>query len=119
MIRYETPEYYFVRKPHGIPSTFGEQYSFLEQIAQEKPPFFAALQQHFSKEQEYGLLNRLDNDTAGLLYFAKTPEIKQKYKDAQAEKKLSKIYMCDVVGEMSVSYPIYGARADKSQSAIM
>jgi 23S rRNA-/tRNA-specific pseudouridylate synthase len=107
MIRYETLEYYFVWKPHDIPSTFGAQYSFLEQIVAEQPSFFAALQQHFSKEEEYGLLNRLDNDTAGLLYFAKTPEIKQKYKDAQSSKKLSKIYMCDVVGEMSVSYPVY------------
>jgi 23S rRNA-/tRNA-specific pseudouridylate synthase len=37
----------------------------------------------FTKEQEYGLLNRLDNDTGGFLYFAKNPESYQFYKDQQ------------------------------------
>ena len=108
MIRYEDENYYFVWKPHGIPTTFGMQECFLEHIVHEKPPFFAALQHHFTKEQEYGLVNRLDNDTAGLLYFAKRPDVKQQYKVLQSDQKLYKIYMCTVSGEMSLSYPVHG-----------
>jgi len=43
------------------------------------------LQSHFTKDNEYGLLNRLDNDTAGLLYFAKDPIIKDQWKQLQKE----------------------------------
>ena len=86
----------------------------METIVQEKPPFFAPLAQHFSEEQEYGLLNRLDNDTAGLLYFAKNRDIREQYKKSQADKQLYKIYMCDVMGELAMIYPFEAARIQKT-----
>src|SRR4051812_39234998 len=81
--RYEDEKLYYVRKPHGIPTTFGSQFSFLEEIQKQHPTFFTALSEHRTREQERGLLNRLDNDTAGLIYFAKTPEILSWYEKQQ------------------------------------
>jgi 23S rRNA-/tRNA-specific pseudouridylate synthase len=53
----------------------------------------------FGKEREYGLVNRLDNDTAWFLYFAKTPLFYEQYKHLQSENKLQKIYIADVSGQ--------------------
>lgn len=69
----------------------------------------------FWEEQEYWLLNRLDNDTWGLLYFAKSLEIYHKYKSQQREKLLKKFYVAQVIGnplfkldtkELDINYPI-------------
>lgn len=98
----ETDKYYFVRKPHGIPTTFGSQFSYVEKIASENPPFFASLTQHFSADEEYGLLNRLDNDTAGFLYFAKTKSIKEEYKKLQDDQKINKIYIANLQGRVDI-----------------
>ena len=83
MKRYEDTKFFYARKPHGMPTTVGSQFSFLEQIEKEKSPEFQQLQRFRKKEEEWGLLNRLDNDTAGLLYFAKTPSLAQEYYSAQ------------------------------------
>ena len=85
-----------MRKPAGIATSFGEQHSFLDEIIVQKPMFFLALQEQFGREEEYGLLNRLDNDTQGFVYFAKSPAIKEQYEYWQNEKILVKQYMCDV-----------------------
>ena len=55
--------FYFAWKPAGIATSFGLQQSFLDQILDQKPTFFLALQKQFDKEEEFGLLNRLDNNT--------------------------------------------------------
>lgn len=98
----ESDKYYFVRKPHGIPTTFGSQFSFVEKIVAWNPPFFASLTQHFSAEEEYWLLNRLDNDTAGFLYFAKTKSIKEEYKRLQDEQKINKMYIANLQGRVDI-----------------
>jgi 23S rRNA-/tRNA-specific pseudouridylate synthase len=54
----------------------------------------------------------LDNDTSGLLYFAKTPLIKQQYKQSQSDWKIEKYYIADVYGNYSperqkISNPIW------------
>jgi 23S rRNA-/tRNA-specific pseudouridylate synthase len=69
-------------------------------------------QEMFTREEEYWLVNRLDNDTRGLLYFAKTPSIKQRYKQAQAEGWIQKYYIADVYGKYTletqkISSPIW------------
>ena len=51
--RAEINQYYFVRKPHGIPTTLGSQFSFLEKIEQEQPLFFIDVAQEFTREEEY------------------------------------------------------------------
>lgn len=59
----EDNNFYFVWKPAGLATSFGLQHSFLDQILEQKPPFFLALGEQFGKEEEFGLVNRLDNDT--------------------------------------------------------
>ena len=71
----------YVWKPHGVPSTFGKTSSFLENII--AMDFFVEQKKTFTIDQEYGLLNRLDNDTAGLLYFARTKPLYDRYIVAQ------------------------------------
>lgn len=100
MKRYEDDYYYYIRKPHGIPTTFGSQFSFIEQLAVERPSFLVELERVRSRQEERGLLNRLDNDTAGLLYFAKTKESAQMYEQAQDQGTCTKRYVCDVKGNM-------------------
>jgi len=51
----------------------------------------------FGVEGELGLVNRLDNDTAGLVYFAKSQKIFDDYTLAQREAKVYKWYVVDVV----------------------
>ena len=55
----------------------------------------------FGQEQEYGLLNRLDNDTSGFLYFAKTKEFYSTFKQLQKESKVTKYYLAQVYGDPS------------------
>ncbi len=100
--RTETDKYYFVRKPHGIPTTFGSQFSYVEKIVSENPPFFGSLTQQFNAEDEYWLLNRLDNDTAWFLYFAKTKERKREYKKLQDDLKVNKVYIANLQGRVDI-----------------
>jgi len=52
----------------------------------------------FWKEQELGLLNRLDNETAGFLYFTKTSQAYERYKKLQTEGKVHKRYIAQIKG---------------------
>lgn len=69
----------------------------------------------FWESLEYWLLNRLDNDTWGLLYFAKSIEIYDNYKHQQSQNLITKFYIAQVSGspfyktdqkEIIVDYPI-------------
>lgn len=125
---YEDSYFYYFWKPHDIPSTFGKQKSFLDHLLESKDLFVAQivdyLQDMFGLEQELWLLNRLDNDTAGLLYFAKTPLIKEKYKQAQSEWKVVKFYIADVYGNFvqnsqQISYPIWHHKFSKDRVVVL
>lgn len=50
-------------------------------------------QRTFGVDSERGLCNRLDTPTAGLLYFAKTQETFDTYRQAQANGTLVKYYL--------------------------
>lgn len=117
ILRYEDEQLYYVWKPHGIPSTWGNQYSFLSQLQDSKPPFFATLEKEFWAEKEYWLVNRLDNDTAWLLYFAKNDTAYQHYRALQSEHQLYKIYMCDLQGRVDIEKTVqkYGTIAHDSE----
>ncbi|MBP6085632.1 hypothetical protein KA478_00145 [Patescibacteria group bacterium] len=47
-------------------------------------------------------MNRLDNDTAGYLYFAKDKKIFDAYKTQQDAHQIYKLYLCDVQGQVDV-----------------
>jgi len=113
--RYEDKYFYYFRKPRGIPSTYGKEKCFLDYLIESDDKDIKAIvesqKEYFSQQDEYGLVNRLDNDTTGLLYLAKTPLFKEKYKQAQKDWKVEKYYIADVYGKFSenekiISYPI-------------
>lgn len=56
------------------------------------------LTNNFWENKEYWLLNRLDNDTWGLLYFAKNPVIYDNYKIKQKQDLITKFYIAQVNG---------------------
>lgn len=113
--RYEDKYFYYFRKPYGIPSTYGKEKCFLDYLIESDDKDIKAIveaqKEYFSQQDEYGLVNRLDNDTTGLLYLAKTPLFREKYKQAQKDWKIEKYYVADVYGKFTenekiISYPI-------------
>jgi len=113
--RYEDKYFYYFRKPCGIPSTYGKEKCFLDYLIESDDKdikeILRSQKEYFSQQDEYGLVNRLDNDTTGLLYFAKNPLFKQEYKQAQKDWKIEKYYIADVYwkfteNEKFISYPI-------------
>lgn len=111
-------------KPNTLPTTFGKEQCFLDILMGQPreqevdfslpshlssyidlPDFvLCTLQQSdiqhqlttFGKENELGLLNRLDNETAGFLYFAKTQASFDKYRQFQSEGKIHKWYIAKI-----------------------
>lgn len=142
---YQNPDFYFFWKPHGLPSTFGKEKSLLDYIQQwdiesisgidntikpyidpslkelkDTSQFLKNQTKTFTKTQEYWLLNRLDNDTAGFLYFAKELSIYDKYRQLQAQNKVDKHYIAQVFGNtttQTIDYPIMH-RSSKKMLAI-
>lgn len=55
----------------------------------------------FSHNQEYGLVNRLDNDTAGFLYFAKDVYTYTHWAKRQEQGRIKKQYLALVRGDMT------------------
>lgn len=47
-------------------------------------------------------MNRLDNDTAGFVYFAKSPSVKETYLQQQDNRQLIKQYICVVTGKIDL-----------------
>ena len=106
---YDTPHFRLLRKPAGIPSSRWQEYSFLDGIRDSlvsgmytssagKP--LAESFELFGPDHEYGLLNRLDNKTCGLLYFAKNKDAATRYLKLQAAHKITKYYIATVYGQM-------------------
>lgn len=63
-----------------------------------KQPFVDQQVKVFGKDDELWLLNRLDNETAGFLYFAKNKKAHEKYRKLQAEGKVHKRYIAQIRG---------------------
>lgn len=88
---YEDQNYIGFFKPSGIPTTYGSQSEcFIKEIKEEHPELFT-----FAgfKEEEGGLLYRLDNETCGLVLFAKNKEAHDKFIQ---DKNLKKIYLAEI-----------------------
>ncbi|MBQ7617147.1 hypothetical protein IJS64_04185 [bacterium] len=64
IVYYEDEYCFYVRKPAGIPTTYGKEKSFLEYLIDEDHYIIKVLKSEFDQEEEYGLLNRLDNATS-------------------------------------------------------
>lgn len=96
--------FFCVRKPHGIPTTFWNQPSFLDLLINQQSTPIQELQNNWwwTKNEELGLINRLDNETAGLLFFAKNQIIYNEYKLKQAQWLVQKIYYADLRGKINM-----------------
>ena len=128
-VYYEDQYCYYIRKPAGIPSTFWKEKSFLELVFEEVDnEIIKKLKYNFSEEEEYGLLNRLDNATSGLLYFAKSKEIKEKYKDLQKKGCVNKYYILECYWDITywtkenwniINYPIVHHKFSKDRMVVV
>ncbi|MFW5799678.1 MAG: pseudouridine synthase family protein, partial [Spirochaetota bacterium] len=88
----ETEEILMIWKPQGYPITPTKinPISFIQEIVRKKPEL-KDVQGY--KENEYGLLNRIDNDTGGIVLIAKTNNAFIKYSRLMKEEKILKIYL--------------------------
>ena len=87
-----------------------------------------SLLKEFTQEDEYGLLNRLDNSTTGLLYFAKNKDIKKEYKELQKEWRVNKYYIAEVYWDIRyrirdnwnvIEYPIAHHKFSKDRMVVV
>ncbi len=108
---YNTKNFYLFRKPHNIPTTFGENKSFLDFLVNHKSSkikkIFNKQKKSFTKDQEYGLCNRLDNPTSGLIYFAKNQTTYNNYKIKQNKNKITKTYIATIKWHFWPNRPIF------------
>jgi 23S rRNA-/tRNA-specific pseudouridylate synthase len=155
---YSNEFYYLLRKPHGIASTFGQQasildyfqhphrlqtylqensdfdtyrsYCYLDGYTQQLDyvAFVEGQKTQFTQSQEFWLLNRLDNDTWGFLYFAKDPEVYTMYKEHQQIWLINKMYLAEVSGnpffktndkEITIETPIMHHQFDRQRMIVV
>lgn len=99
---FENDHYIGFFKPSGIPTTYGKtELCFLDDVRKEYPKLFS-----FSgySESEGGLLYRLDNDTSGILLFAKNREAFQRF---IGDSELKKVYVAEIIDERKI-VPAHG-----------
>jgi 23S rRNA-/tRNA-specific pseudouridylate synthase len=111
MVWYEDQYFWYVWKPHWLASSRGESFCLLDKLLDGQSTFLwnvsprdtrlwelvAVWQKTFGKDGELGLVNRLDNDTAWLLYFAKSAVVFSRYKLLQQSWNVTKHYIADVL----------------------
>lgn len=115
----DLPKHYLGYKDldNSLLEYISQQIQYLEIIKQrdQKTQIIQDLINTFNQDKEFGLLNRLDNDTWWLLYFAKTLAVYNNYKTKQDQDLLQKFYITQVNGnpffktdaqEMLIDYPI-------------
>lgn len=112
---YENKYFFAIRKPHHIPSTFGDKESFLDILINSTKPqiqkIIWILYWTFWLKNELWLVNRLDNKTSWFLFFAKNQLIFDKYKQLQQNLQTNKIYFAQVewdfkFNEITINFPI-------------
>ncbi len=94
-IVYEDESIIVFDKPQGIATAPGKIEDFCTVVFDDYPALKAV---NGYKPQEGGLLNRLDNETGGLLLFAKSDESFGYYSMQMNEGKMEKIYIAMVDG---------------------
>ena len=139
---YENKDFILIRKPHGIPSTFGKLESFLDKIKNNESEhnftwtplselvpedIFSFMSSRlgdfqpaedpevqlrhqvdtFGEDQEFGLLNRLDNETGGFLYFAKNNDVFHQFKTLQKSEKIQKFYLAQIEWRLNSQSSIF------------
>lgn len=94
-IVYEDEKLLVADKPQGLPTATGRGLSLCETLFAIRPEM-ACVSGY--REGEGGLLNRLDNDTGGLVMFAKTDGAFAEFSSLLREERIVKHYRADVLG---------------------
>ena len=96
-------------KPRGLP-THPNSFRETETLANGIIAKFPGLKEIGEKKLESGLLNRLDNDTSGLVLVARTNEAYAKFKEMFAKKEIYKEYTALSIGHPEqkgfINYPL-------------
>lgn len=124
-IVYQDDDLLLARKPHGLASSWGQELCFLDSIKKNNSDWDIRSHQIsvFGEEWEYGLLNRLDTVTAGLLYFARSYEVKAEYMHLQSQNQIQKTYYAQVYGTPRAQFgwidsPIFHHRDDSTRMTL-
>lgn len=94
-IVFENEDLLVVNKPQGLAAASGERENLCGLLFRDRPEL-SFVPGH--REGEGGLLNRLDNDTGGLVLFAKNAAAFSFYVKLMREEKITKIYSAVVDG---------------------
>lgn len=94
-IVFEDSSLIVVCKPQGLPTASGQHENLCHLLFPVRPDCAAV---HGYREGEGGLLNRLDNETGGLVLFAKTAAAFAFYSQAMREERIIKTYSAVVDG---------------------
>lgn len=103
MIYYQDEFCYYFWKDEWIASSRWKEKCFLDKIKESDDDICIKLKTNWTEYEEYGMLNRLDNETSGLLYFAKDKSIKDKRKKLQKQWKIYKYYIADVRWDVNLT----------------
>ncbi|OHD27675.1 MAG: hypothetical protein A2086_15565 [Spirochaetes bacterium GWD1_27_9] len=116
-IVYEDEFLLLIDKPQGLPTGFGQKESLCDYIFEDFPYLKNIVGYN---KNEGGLLNRLDNETGGIVFFAKNDLAFQYYSTQMKEEKIEKIYEAIVEGipqknEGVINYPISHSNKNKAK----
>lgn len=121
VVLHQTSELLYLSKPAAMPChplRRGEGGTLVDVVAS----FCPAAVTGFPAQAEGGLCHRLDNDTSGVVVFAKTLAAHQRTRAAFAAGEVEKRYIAVVEGEvrerMEVSLPIAHHRSDKARMVV-
>jgi 23S rRNA pseudouridine1911/1915/1917 synthase len=95
LIIYEDDTILLINKPQGLATGIGKKDNLCNLIFKEYPYL---LNINGYKKEEGGLLNRLDNETGGIVLFAKSDKGFQYYHNEMKNCKIEKIYTAVVQG---------------------
>jgi len=113
-------EYIFAWKPAGRASSRWSSFSLLDAVTEQTDPLWIWQRAIFRHDDEYGLLNRLDNETTGIVIFARSLAAKENYHKLQDEGKVTKTYYATVYGQIQwefwwIQTSLYHHRDDPSR----
>ena len=121
-IVYEDNDLLIVDKPQSLPTGIGKQKDNLVSLVFHDYPLLKEVIGY--NKEEGGLLNRLDNETGGLVLFAKNNYSFNYYKEQMKSEKIKKIYTAIVYGRLKnkkgiIDYPIIHDPKNKKKMKII
>jgi 23S rRNA pseudouridine955/2504/2580 synthase len=114
-IVYEDDEILIVNKPKGL-LTHPDKKEYKKTLSTRVQSYLRHLQTHTFKPAS---VNRLDQNTSGLVIFCKTYEALKKYNEMMRNREIKKYYLCIVHGKVSDEGEIKGYLTKNSKKNIV